>query len=327
MFKRPRLSRPTTIVNVALATSLIFLAACGDPKSEETPAEPEIALPAEPIPGIDSYKVQAVWATRAVDAPITDLAFIGGSDPLIGAVLSSGELQIFSVQGDRITETVDLDITAIATGQAVVLDGAAISLFPGIGQSGDVNLYAYAPALEMPVKIDIDSEANAAGICAGAPLDDTALMQIAYWTEEAPTVLVQGHIVQAENGDPAFAALGTHSSGDDPITACTIDTDIKLATRRIGHTMATLEKFGQKFTLALTSSNLLSATNASGDIKRVDIAEGLTVKVPSPPTAMAALSNVEFGNYPDGLIILAGPVGGAHQITLIEPGGLFRDNN
>ena len=65
MFKRPRLSRPTTIVNVALATSLIFLAACGDPKSEETPAEPEIALPAEPIPAV-SYTHLTLPTNREV---------------------------------------------------------------------------------------------------------------------------------------------------------------------------------------------------------------------------------------------------------------------
>lgn len=327
MFKRPRLSCHYKIVNAALAASLVFLAACGDKASEETEEPAPLNLPSEPVEVSNTYEIQAVWATDPLPAPIVDLAFTGGSEPLIAAVFETGQLQLFTVQADRISDPIDLGITAIGTGQAVILNEVALTLFPGIGQSGALNFYAHAPALGDPVELPILPDAQAAGLCAGPPLNDTAIMQLSYWQADNPDTLLQGHIIQDGSGEPIWETIGTHTTDGVPITACTVGVDIKIATRQIGHTMASISKYGQRFTLALTDSDLLTATNAFGGIKRVEINRGITVQVPEPMTAMAALSNVQFGNYPDGLIVIAGPVDGRHQITMVEPGGLYRPAN
>ena len=327
MFKRPRLSCHYKIVNAALAASLIFLTACEEKTPEETVKEIPLNLPTPVSPPSNSYKLQAVWATDALSAPVIDLAFAGGPEPIIVAVLETGQLQLFTVQADRITDPIDLDITAIAAGQAVVLNGAAVTLFPGLGESGDINLYVYAPALGEPIRIDALPDANALGLCAGPPLEEDALLQLGYWTQARPDILQHGHLTQDADGNPVWTPIGEHSTGGEPITSCIVDRDIKIATKRIGHAMATLSRYGETFTLALTDSNLLTATNSAGAIKRAEINEGITIRVPSPATSLAALSNVQFGNYPDGLIILGGPVNGRHQITLIEPGDLFQKGN
>jgi len=323
MFKRPRLRLPHRIVNASLAASVIFLSSCGGdkPKTDENP--PKINASEPNVQLNDEVQLQAVWATNPLVAPITSLAFVGGSEPILAASMSTGALQLFDMQGDRITEPVDLAVKKLATGQAVVLDGVALTLFPGISQNGDISFFAYASALGDPVKLPFLPDLDARALCAGAPLDGTSIMQLAYSTKSRPSEIVHGHVQQDADGNLSWSVLSTDDQSDGPITACVADAELETLTDNDGGDLAILNKYGQRHIFLRASNGALFVENTFGKSHPVTINDGITVRTPASPSAMAILSNVQFGNYPNGLMVLGGDVDGASKITLIEPGNLF----
>ncbi len=324
MFKRPRLRPPYSLVNASLAAGVVFLAACsgGETDIDEKSIENNVSVAVQE--NMDQVELQAVWATGALDSPITSLAFVGGSEPILAASLASGALQFFDLLGDRITQPVDLGVKTLATGQAVVLDGAALTLFPGISQRGDLDFYAYAPALGDPLKLDFLPNQNAKGLCAGPPLLPNYVMQLAFWTTDEPSVLSHGHVGQDAEGNLSWTLIDQLASANGPIAACAAYAELEVTTEATAVDLAAIEKFGQRFLIAQTKAGKLNVINRSGVTRPLTIADGITVRTPSPPAAIAALSDAQFGNYPDGLIVVGGEVNGVSQITLVEPGGLFR---
>lgn len=323
MFKRSRLRLPYRIVNAGLAASLLFLAACS---GENTDPDEKSNINNTPITTQENPReavLQAVWATSPLDAAITSLAFVGGSEPILAATLSTGALQMFNLDGDRITAAVELGVKTIATGQAVILSDTPLTLFPGIGTDHSINLYAWAPALGDPAQLALLPDADAAGLCSGTPLDGASVMQLAYWTRSNPTELLHGHVQQSDSGELAWSVIDTRTSQNGPITACTAFAELEVATASTAINLAALNKFGQRFLIAQTESGELNTIDKAGKTRAVSVNSGITVSPPQNPTALAALSNVRYGNFPDGLIVLGGEVGGQNVITLIEPIGLF----
>lgn len=327
MFKRPRLSPTSLLVNAGLATSLIFLAACGGEKAQSGVNIEEDTAPApaatSPVAAKKSYDLQAVWASQPLSAPITDLAFTGGPEPILAAVYETGDLQLFNLLGDRMTEAADLNIKALATGQAVVLNDVALTLFPGIGATGDINFYAYASALGDPVQLDFLPGLGASGLCAGTPIDQTAVMQLAYWSEDTPEDIVHGHVRQDSQGELSWDIIETLVSPGGPISACLAEAKLEITAPQRAQKLASLNKFGLRYTLAQTGQGTLSIIGKTGVPAPANIIDGITVRAPKEIKAMAALSDVFYGNYPNGLVVVGGEVNGKSKIVFIEPNGLF----
>ena len=319
MFKRPRLRPTSALVNVSFAAAVIFLVACsGDPdKTEETPPESG-AEAAITETARDEITLQAVWATRALSASIVDLALSGGNDPILAALLETGELQLFDLEGDRITAPEALDIVEIASGQPVNLEDAPLTLFPGIDQEGSVNVYAYNSVLGAPVPLDLLPGVGAAGICAGVALTPNYLLQIAYWTDEAPETLVHGHVSQ-EDGELVWVPIGTLESANGPIGSCVAGLELISRPADASADLAELTKLDRRFVISRTASGELRASEADLASMPMSVRNGLTIEAPTTPTAIAALGEVRFGGYPNGVIVL----GGDRKITFVEPQALF----
>jgi len=323
MFKRPRLRPASRLVNAGVATSMIFLAACGGdhPQTEANIEDnpPQTAQNAPASTPINTPKLQAVWASSPLTAPIIDLAFAGGPEPILAAVLQTGEIQLFNLLADRITAPVALNVKALATGQAVVLNEAAVTLFPGIGTNGDLNFYAYASALGEPIKLAFLTGINASGLCAGTPLDKTSVMQLAYWTEDQPTEIVHGHVRQNAAGELAWAPIETLNNDGGPISACLADAQLQVATQETAVNMALMSNLADRYIVAQTSQGTLNLVTKAGKTSPAPINNGITVRVPEPITAMAGLSTVLYGNYPKGVIVAGGMVDDSPYIVFIEP--------
>ncbi len=319
MFKLVALRSVSAFVNLSFAAILIFLAACSETQNSAPVAvdKAERVHPAEP-----AYPLQAVWASRALDEPVTDLAFVGGSEPFLAAVYVSGALQFLTLDGDRLTSAEALNITALADGQAVVLQDTPLNLFPGIDRAGNLNLYTYSPVLDAPLTLPLLEDIGAAGLCAGPPLDETSLMQLAYWTEADRQTLHTGRV--EEKADVLiFSPLGERRSQSGPIASCNLYLDIQIAPAEDALDLAKMRKMGKSFTLARTAEDRLTVTQANSKTVDIELLPGITILLPDEITALAALSEVRYGGYPNGIIVIAGPVGQAHQIIFLNPTSLF----
>ena len=328
LFKRPRLRPGRPLVNAALASVVIFLGACsGERDAPDAPAA-DNQVPDAPATSTEGIELPAVWSTVPLAGPITNLAFAGGAGPVLAVALEGGKVQLFDLNGDALSDPVDFGIRQIASGETVRLQDTLLTLFPALGTDGSVSLLAYAPSLDAPALLPLLPTANAAGLCAGAPLDPDDLMQIAYWTPVAPERLI--HLAVVENAGNLSVAPATEPVDNEtaPIAACALGLDITTARRNTISAIARIGELSAEIDLALNLDGLVTARSLDGTVDAITFRDGLTVRAPAVTTAIAALSDVRFGGYPDGVIVIGGEVAdGEHRITFVEPGPLFSDLN
>ena len=321
MFKRPRLRPVCPLVNVGLAASLIFISACSgdrEPPVEETPVQ---AAPNSSTIDPNPAKLQAVWSTSSLSAPIRDLGLSGGLNPVLASVLEEGQLQLFDLDGEQLTEPTDVGITAIGDGFAATLNELDITMFPGIGSDGSLNVYLYNHVLGAPVALDLIPEANAAGLCVGESATEGALAEIAYWSAEAPSRLMTGEVSVVDE-EFQWNAGETKEAGG-VLGACRIGGGVYDWTGG-GTDLVKLENDDAEKLLVLSKSGIHEFVDGTIETP-ITIRDGISVRVPEPITAMSALSDVKFGGYPQGVVVVGGQVNGDPKLVFIEPIALFVD--
>ncbi len=323
MFKRPRLRPVRPLVNVGLAASLIFICACS---KDEPPADGQSSATEGPVTVIETperAKLQAVWATNGLEGEIVDVAVSGGPNPLLAAAMAGGAMQMFDLDGERLTEAVSLGVAMLADGVPATLNGLPVVLFPGIGTSGDLNIYLYSSDLGAPVAVDLLGEIGARGICGGEADAQNALLQIGYWTDNAPKTLIIGDLYE-KDGEFLWEQVST-STPDGPLGGCKLfggnkgGVDVATGSASLG-----LIGIAERQTLLeLREDGTLNKLSEDGSNTVLPIRAGISIGVPRPITAFATLPDAQFGGYPNGVIIVAGNVDGAQKLVFVEPIGLF----
>lgn len=325
-FKRPRLRPGRSLVNAGTALCLTFLAACGqgedDIADKPVPGQSEAAGPsAAPV------ALPAVWGTPPLAGRVSGLAFSGGPGPVLAIGYEGGALQFFDLNGEPLSQPADMGLAALADGRSVLVDEVALTVFPGTGRDGAINLYAWNSVLGSPVALPLIEAAGAAGLCAAPASGDGAVLRLAYWTSAAPSELRHGLVSEAD-GAFVFAETGTEAAGDSaPIRSCLLGEQTLLGTAITGGPLISISGLSSTEIMAATRLGLVrQGDGARGSLVRVT--EGITIRPPAEITAAAALSDVRFGGYPDGVIAIAGETApGEHRVVFLEPGPLFAPVN
>lgn len=325
MFKRPRLSAQSFPVNAGLAGFLLFYAAsCSGPQEPaESPSDPAASDVTEEAPQQEAARetLPAVWMTRELDFPIRSIGMAGGAGSTFAVAYEGGGLQVFDFNGDRITEISDHDVQALAEGRYAMIAGTPVTVYPGIDAAGDIKIWIYGGGVSEALQYDLGgiSDAAAEGICATTPVSgDGALQRIAYWTGAASTLLQVGDLVET-GGELAWTKTG-EISADEPITACTFTGDT--ASVYSGPTIdaASLRRLGRQTLVTLSEEGDVDILFDTGETRRYDIIDGITVIAPEVPTAVAATGDARGGGYPGGLIVLGGDVApDDHRVVLVDP--------
>lgn len=326
IFKRPRLRLARPLVNVGLAASLIFISGCSDEKPQDAGARIENSGNEPVVEIITRSKLQAVWSTNTLSGEIVDVAVSGGPNPILAATLGGGQIQLFDLDGERLTDPVTVGAQKLANGFPATLGGAQVTLFPGIGSSGDLNIYLYSPNLGAPVAIDLLRDVSAAGLCTGQAQADGALLDIGYWTTTAPLELITGSLYEAD-GEFVWQPV-TSKTQSTQLGGCILQGETGTETGNMAGAMdmAVIGKTdAQKKLLQLGADGQLQEIRPDGSADTLPIRAGISIGVPSPITAFTTLPDAQFGGYPDGVIIVAGAVAGAQKLVFVEPIGLFGD--
>ncbi len=337
-FKRVRVWPRKHIVNALSAASFATIAACG---SADAPEPGDATTKPDTVDGNDALTLPAVWATTPLRGVPVAAAYSGGGAPLLAIAYEGGGLEMFNLDADLISDAADDSIVALADGQAVVIDGVALSLFPAITEDGRINAFAFGGGLDAPQSLDlpIDVEPPVAGVCAGAgaPIDGQ-IFALAYWTEADPRTLVRGNVV-LDSGDLAWRGAG-EVSYDAALVDCEITPNGPIGVRTskldwpngdgaqtaaaIVET-ALLDAPGARIVIAKSEDGGLWAIHPDQDISALAIRDGITVRAPRRPLAMAALGQARFGGYPGGVLALAGETApGEHQAVFIDTLALTR---
>ncbi|MEM1086316.1 MAG: hypothetical protein AAGH90_01190 [Pseudomonadota bacterium] len=305
-------------------------AACGgdrsepvDPPSSEISSDVENA-DADPLDEADALSLPAVWASANLDKEISSVAVTGRRGAIIAVSYEDGGIQLLNFEGERITESAELNVRRLASGEFGLVSGALLSVFPGIDLDGGLNAYLYGGEIAAPIAfpLDIGSVGRVGGLCSGRPLDDSdGIMRLAFWTEGAASRLQSGRLVEA--GDALVFLADEPVDAANPITACVLEpTGAKVFTAPVIDALS-LERNGRRNVITLDRAGGLTVIGEDGTNTDVTVRDGLSVRVPNQIKGFAGTGDARAGGYPGGLIVLGGAISTTeHRAVLVDPSAL-----
>lgn len=302
-FKRGRIVAGRSLVNAGAAALLLALAGCGSGAPDEAPPVEADDAPARAI------ELPVVWGTSALDGAVRDVAISGGLSGLVAVAYEGRGLELFNLDAERVAGTAPFALAALGNGVAAEIDGAQLTLFPGIDADGDLKAYVYGDGLVTPAEIDlpVDQTGRAAGLCA-APLafGEPGLIRLGYWTGSSSRQLITGTL-GAEGGEFTWQP-GEPVTSDNPIAACTLTRDGALTAGSAVTETARLAREDLGYTLSMAPSGALFLRADGAESLSLTLRDGLSVKAPDIPRAIAAYGRPLSGNYPGGLVIVVGEI-------------------
>jgi len=321
MFKRPRLSAVNRLVNASPMLALLFLAgACSGPT--QTPAEPPEEAPAEAVEA--DLQLPAVWDTRDLGFAVKSIGVAGALGSTIAVAYEDGGLQLLNFDGERISEKTDLGVKTLGDGHYLLLSGVPVTLFPGINQSGGMQVYIHGGTLPEPLAYDlnIEQEGELAGLCTAAPgTDSDGIMRLAFWLEESADTLHSGRIVQI--GEELVFLPDEPVKANAAISACLLSDSGATVYSAPARTAVALDRRGHRHIVTLDTSGNFTVSSNGGEVKTLTVRNGITVRMPALPTGMAGTGDTRGGGYPGGVVVVTGEnADGEHRLIFIDPSKL-----
>ncbi len=324
-FKRWRLVADRTLVNAGAASLLIFLAACGgasDDPGETGDGAPSTSGGGEAA-GLDTISLPAVWSTTPLDGPVADVALAGGASSLMAVAYEGRGLELFNLEAERVADIARFAIEDLANGHFVEIDGAGLTVFPGLNREGEIKAYVYGDGLITPAEVDLPVAAQGRihGICSTrATGEEGDVLRMGYWTQENPRQLQIG-VISVNGGEFAWRDVLVSASETD-IGACSLEGGAAFSEVGTGAHGA-LERPGIVARVTLSQAGELRAGREDQALRPLALRDGITVRAPVRPAAMAALGAPFGGGYPGGVIVVAGETGpDTYQAVFVDAGDL-----
>ncbi|MEO0550027.1 MAG: hypothetical protein AAFZ91_08905 [Pseudomonadota bacterium] len=325
MFKRPRLSAAKRLVNAPSLLALLFLAsACSNPvDTPVTEADEEIVETPE-APPVSGLSMPAVWNTSPLSAAPTSVGIAGELGSTIAVSYADGGLQLFNFEAEQITSKADLNVERVGDGRFLLLSGTPVTVFPGIDREGTLQAFIHGGELDEPLAygFNIDQKGPAAGLCTAPPQGDIdGVMRLAYWTEDMPTTLHSGRIVQV-NESLVFLA-DEPVEADQPINSCLLEELGATVFSRPTSASIALDRNGKRHRLTLNTFGEVERLLDTGETEPVRIRDGISVPMPQQPVDLTGTGDARGGGYPGGLMVVAGETdAGDYRVILVDPSAL-----
>ncbi len=311
-----RLSAAFPFVNAAAGLSLLFAAsACG---RQEAPAVDPAQAPV--ISG--QIERPAVWSTPPLQGEVRDVALSLGSGAILAVAYDAGGLEFFNMEGERLGEPARFHLKDLADGRSASIDGAQLTIFPGVTEEGTLKAYVYGSGLLGPAQIDlpIPEERMVEGLCTGEA-GTQGLMRLAYWTISDNRTLRTG-IVNQTGEDLSWTEEDATEAGF-PITSCVFAYDTLIASPRSAAS-ASLTRGENSALLSIEEGGQLQISTDMGmTTNEIAVRDGITITAPESPTAVTAHGTLPAGGYPGGVVVIAGETtDGTHQVVFVDPSAI-----
>jgi hypothetical protein len=311
-----RLSAAFPFVNAAAGLSLLFAAsACG---RQEAPAVDPAQAPV--ISG--QIELPAVWSTRPLQGEVRDVALSSGSGAILAVAYDAGGLEFFDMEGERLGEPARFHLKDLADGRSASIDGAQLTIFPGVTEEGTLKAYVFGSGLLGPAQIDlpIPEERMVEGLCTGEA-GSQGLMRLAYWTISDNRTLRTG--IVSQTGDELSWTEEAATEAGFPVTSCVFAYDTLIASPRSAAS-ASLTRGENSALLSIEEGGQLQiSTDLGMTTNEVAVRDGITITAPDTPTAVTAHGTLPAGGYPGGVVVIAGETSeGTHQVVFVDPSAI-----
>ena len=262
---------------------------------------------------------------------VSDL--LEGTNPTVAPYASLGDVKLrltacasTSFEAEALLDPVEQDLRG-RTGRSCYgrdddsLASVVIGLLQDAKQTLSVAESCTGGGLGAAIQYDLRGEQTgpAAGLCAAPPESDSeALHQLAYWTEDAPSTL-QLASIRERGGELEIVSEGEQEA-DGPISACAIGQDGAIAYTAPVLAAASLRRLGRETFVVSEGDGDLQVQIGDNEPATYDVVDGITVRVPQAPTAMAATGDARGGGYPGGVVVIGGSLSADdHRAVLIDP--------
>ncbi|MCI4646186.1 MAG: hypothetical protein MRY64_15495 [Hyphomonadaceae bacterium] len=297
------------------------MSACGSEPAETGTAP---SMPVVETPSQVGLELPAVWNTSDLQGTVSQLALAGGAASVLAVVYEDGALELFDLEADRISAVADMDVAMISNGAYADFGDVALAVFPGVGEDGALAAYVFGAGLDAPQKIDlgIKTGGRVAGLCSrGRTYQEGGLLDLTYWTVRAPETAIVGQL-ESNAGD--FTFDGEAMDKPAAATACAFQAEGPVFLGDDVNDLAVLDRPGSTNYVGLKSNGSLIYRRGAGAFDSLGLRDGISVRVPDPIADIAALGMAFGGGYPEGLIVVAGPVDGRDQVVFVDAGALTR---
>ncbi|MEM7640845.1 MAG: hypothetical protein AAF269_17460 [Pseudomonadota bacterium] len=322
MFKRPHLRAAKRLVNAPLALSLLFLATACDPGTE--PVDTDTAeAPVESTESANSggLVLPAVWQTNDLGTAITSIGVAGELSSTVAVAYSDGGLQFLDLEGERVTDKAEMNVSKVADGQFMRLQNTSVTVFPGITFDGTLSLFIHGGELSQPLPYPIDAGTSSAilGLCSAGPtFERDGVMRIGFWTADAPAELKLGRVVEA--GDNLILLLDEPAAANTNISACVLTDREDVAYSDPVLSAADLKHRNKTYRFLLDNFGGYTLITSDGEPVDFQVLDGISVRPPEFPVAMAGTGDARSGGYPGGVLVVGGETrDGVHTVTYIDP--------
>ena len=311
-----RLSAAFPFVNAAAGLSLLFAAsACG---RQEAPTVDPAQAPV--ISG--QIELPAVWSTRPLQGEIRDVALSSGSGAILAVAYDGGGLEFFDMEGERLGEPARFHLKDLADGRSASIEGAQLTIFPGVTEEGTLKAYVFGSGLLGPAQIDlpIPEERMVEGLCTGEA-GSQGLMRLAYWTISDNRTLRTG--IVSQTGDELSWTEEAATEAGFPVTSCVFAYDTLIASPRSAAS-ASLTRGENSALLSIEEGGQLQiSTDLGMTTNEIAVRDGITITAPDSPTAVTAHGTLPAGGYPGGVVVIAGETSeGTHQVVFVDPSAI-----
>ena len=311
-----RLSAAFPFVNAAAGLGLLFAAsACG---RQEAPTVDPAQAPV--ISG--QIELPAVWSTRPLQGEIRDVALSSGSGAILAVAYDAGGLEFFDMEGERLGEPARFHLKDLADGRSASIEGAQLTIFPGVTEEGTLKAYVFGSGLLGPAQIDlpIPEERMVEGLCTGEA-GSQGLMRLAYWTISDNRTLRTG--IVSQTGDELSWTEEAATEAGFPVTSCVFAYDTLIASPRSAAS-ASLTRGENSALLSIEEGGQLQiSTDLGMTTNEIAVRDGITITAPDSPTAVTAHGTLPAGGYPGGVVVIAGETSaGTHQVVFVDPSAI-----
>ncbi|MEO0466988.1 MAG: hypothetical protein AAF216_10635 [Pseudomonadota bacterium] len=269
----------------------------------------------------DILMLPAVWSTTELERRVSDIALAGGGASTLAVAYEGRGVELFNFDAERIAPIAPIAVNAISDGAFVDFGDAALTLFPAISEDAKLVGIVYGEGLVGPQQIDlpIETGGDVIGLCSRRTVfEEDGVLVLAYWTATNWENL--NHGVLSVNGD-SFVWTPSEPTPRDG-GGCTLPGNGDVIVSPAGTDAVVVDRPDQTYVVSLSDDGALTARTFGGEDEVLGIRDGITVRAPVRPTAIAALGIPLGGGYPDGLIVLSGADGYRDKVVFVDAGGL-----